>query len=729
MRTTARGHSGRIASLVPCLLILLLCIVVHGWRASPLLAVWVAATITRWYFGDRQVLTDCIIFGNLNVLMARETFLETLMQSLGARDPNVSAGLWRLIWRIAMPLALLVLLWRYRAYTNGKNLSAPKAAKGRRPPPTSSPELLTDWTSGYPRPRIFPCQTKHARLFPKRHAFEYSYLQVGFPIIPAGVTAGGECLGSGSDHQLGRWWMRIDAEDYLSRGKRELGFYGKLKLYLKEHQVVDSEWSYAYLVTAPRFFGYAFNPVSFWYIYDANHQLQKMILEVNNTFGERRMYLLDGSNVLSVPSTIDSEASGPELPPGAKSRFTERWEKDFHVSPFNSRKGSYVLKALNPFPDPAYDSPNIDNTITLISSKDHAKLVARLNSIGPAMEMDQMEVHDVARFILSWWWVGFVTVPRIIREAFKLFFKRQLHVWFRPEVLHTGIGRMPTSTERELYHVFKDYLTAAVHQSSQPICITFTTAVPDEPVHKIEEPVRLHQSYIAKELEIRILTPAFYSRFVHYAHTFEAFDRECIFTDEKNRTLWVSRPELLPLLVHKPIAPEVRNGSTQGRTYLDELHWSLCRKLRCAPATPAYPVSTPSKVEYTVEDVRSLPFSELDQYVRSICDPERAAAYRRTVTKLFLAQRFTLGLPEIIGALDMSMRLLMCGLATVYLAALRVRYGRADITGCSTKMTRDRTLRACGAGVIAPHGEWWWLVGSAISISACHWYGMLKGYN
>jgi len=212
--------------------------------------------------------------------------------------------------------------------------------------------------------------------------------------------------------------------------------------------VTDSDWSFAYLITAPRFFGYAFNPISFWYIYDMDHQLTKMILEVNNTFGERRMYLLDGSNVASAPSTTDFEISGPELPLGAKSRFTDRWMKDFHVSPFNSRKGSYVLKALNPFPYATYDNPFIDNTITLISTKDYAKLVARLNSTGPTLDPDQLGLFGVYRFILTWWWVGLVTFPRIVWEAFKLFFRRSLPMWFRPEVLHTGVGRIPTPNEK-----------------------------------------------------------------------------------------------------------------------------------------------------------------------------------------------------------------------------------------------------------------------------------------
>lgn len=213
-------------------------------------------------------------------------------------------------------------------------------------------------------------------------------------------------------------------------------------------RVDDADWSYAYLVTAPRFFGYAFNPVSFWYIYDSDHQLTKMILEVNNTFGERRMYLLDGSNVVpGTPPAVNTQAPIMDLTNGGKSRFTDMWLKDFHVSPFNSRKGSYVLKAQNPFPSVDHDAPIIDNTITLISSKNHAKLVARLNSTGRAFDLESMGMLQTADFVLSWWWVGLLTFPRIVKEAAQLFYKRSLHVWFRPEVVQTSIGRSPTPTE------------------------------------------------------------------------------------------------------------------------------------------------------------------------------------------------------------------------------------------------------------------------------------------
>ncbi|KAL1792873.1 hypothetical protein ACET3X_009380 [Alternaria dauci] len=471
-----------------------------------------------------------------------------------------------------------------------------------------------------PKPKIFPCKTTHARIFPKRHGFAYSYLQCGFPIVPSGMKNSGIESPGGKDQTLGSWWLRVRAEDYLERGDGASGFYGKLRTYLRAQHVEDSEWEYAYLVTAPRFFGYSFNPVSFWYIYDHEHELKKMLLEVNNTFGERRMYLLDGSSPSSPPRTSDSEhtcgseVQGSQLPMETKSKFTDVWMKDFHVSPFNSRKGSYALKAQNPFPSVDWEKPMIDNTITLKSSKDHGKLVARLYSTGKAIDPDQLGLFGTMRFILSWWWVGFVTFPRIIREAFKLFFKRKLHVWFRPEVLTSSVGRLPTSAEITLYKVFRDYLHRLVEEAEVDFDITFKASIPDVPTEMVCSTHVPGQTRPRKNMEIRVLTPAFYSRLVHYTYTSEAIDRECVFTDERNRTLWMCRPQLLPLLLSErsSIRLEEKDALSIRGSYLDELRWLLLKKLRSPPADPAYAV-TPQSSAVNVDDIRARPFSELDR--------------------------------------------------------------------------------------------------------------------
>ena len=177
-----------------------------------------------------------------------------------------------------------------------------------------------------------------------------------------------------------------------------------------------------------------------------------MILEVNNTFDERRMYFLKGFSQTTfepahqddVPvQTHEAQPGGVTSDAQRDTRFADCWSKDFHVSPFNSRKGSYTLSAHDPLSD-----RKIDNTITLSSSKGHPKLVARIFSTGDSINPSDMGNLDVLKFVAVWWWVGFVTFPRIVREAAKLFFRLKLHVWYRPEVIRGSIGRRGTEGEK-----------------------------------------------------------------------------------------------------------------------------------------------------------------------------------------------------------------------------------------------------------------------------------------
>ena len=77
----------------------------------------------------------------------------------------------------------------------------------------------------------------------------------------------------------------------------------------------------------PRMLGYVFNPVSFWVCHDLAHRVRAVIAEVNNTFGERHLYVLanaDGSSI----------ASGQTL----------RAVKALHVSPFCEVSGEYRFR-------------------------------------------------------------------------------------------------------------------------------------------------------------------------------------------------------------------------------------------------------------------------------------------------------------------------------------------------------------------------------------------------
>ncbi|WP_374352488.1 DUF1365 domain-containing protein [Chitinimonas sp.] len=82
-----------------------------------------------------------------------------------------------------------------------------------------------------------------------------------------------------------------------------------------------------WLQTFPRLFGYAFNPVSFWYCHGANGQLIAVLAEVSNTFGEHHRYLLtapDGGAIVA----------GQLM----------HCRKMFHVSPFCPVAGHYQFR-------------------------------------------------------------------------------------------------------------------------------------------------------------------------------------------------------------------------------------------------------------------------------------------------------------------------------------------------------------------------------------------------
>jgi DUF1365 family protein len=82
------------------------------------------------------------------------------------------------------------------------------------------------------------------------------------------------------------------------------------------------------LHTFPRFLGYVFNPVSFWFCHDDKQQLIAIVAEVNNTFGDRHAYLLQEKHQPLVWGK------------------TLAANKIFYVSPFFDVKGSYTFRFM-----------------------------------------------------------------------------------------------------------------------------------------------------------------------------------------------------------------------------------------------------------------------------------------------------------------------------------------------------------------------------------------------
>ena len=305
-------------------------------------------------------------------------------------------------------------------------------------------------------------------------------------------------------------------------------------------------------MTAPRFLGYQFNPVSFWYLYGLDRRLQATILEVNNTFDERRMYLLSSGQAGSPPAGEEDQG---KCSPRSRSRqhiFRQSWPKDFHVSPFNSRKGSYTLTAADPLDPSMQGTGPVSVAIKLVSSKGHLKMVAALSSQGAAIDPCTLTGSQQFRFLASWWWVGLLTYPRILQQALGLFFHRGLHVWHKPDPLPGTISRRATRTEQRLEPIFRRYLQHLVDHAPARLAVEYTGTTTTTP--QLIQPQATHPSTApAAHLAITVRTPAFYPRFTRHADPLEGFLSEAARNHSSNAstsaTISVSRPDLLRTLV------------------------------------------------------------------------------------------------------------------------------------------------------------------------------------
>jgi len=152
-------------------------------------------------------------------------------------------------------------------------------------------------------------QVRHTRHRPRHHAFAYPTYFLMLPLRSLRAQGNGALTrnrsGALSFHDADHGDGRADALAWLDE--------------MLLHHGIDDATGEVWLHTYPRVLGYTFKPVSFWYCHRADGQLRAVLVEVNNTFGERHCYLLDEPHY-GVPCTA---------------------AKQFHVSPFCPVRGQY----------------------------------------------------------------------------------------------------------------------------------------------------------------------------------------------------------------------------------------------------------------------------------------------------------------------------------------------------------------------------------------------------
>lgn len=149
-----------------------------------------------------------------------------------------------------------------------------------------------------------------------------------------------------------------------------------------------------YLISHPRLFGYAFNPISYWLIHNKDGDLYCVITEVRNTFKQYHNYILFNSDFRKIlPSDIFKA------------------NKDLYVSPFNSLEGFYEFTF-------EHTERKFKSVINYYTEQGHV-----LNTyMGGSFNL--MNNREILKTIVLYPLTTILVVVRIHWQAVKLWFKK-----------------------------------------------------------------------------------------------------------------------------------------------------------------------------------------------------------------------------------------------------------------------------------------------------------------
>ena len=245
------------------------------------------------------------------------------------------------------------------------------------------------------KPRLFHGLLEHTRVSPRRHTFKYKVYYWCIDLDELDRLNASSRLISRNRFNVASIYDR----DYLSGTSSDLRQrLGELVLrfgYAMPSGRVD-------LLTLPRVLGFAFNPASFFVCYDAQEQAELIVLEINNTFSERHVYIFERQ--------VGSPRNG---------NLHFRVNKAFHVSPFLERRGEYQMRfKLTP------DSADIGMTL-----QQDGKVVFSSRLALAGRELAQ---NGGARQLVASLFSAILTLPRIYAQALILYFVRRLRVIAKP---------------------------------------------------------------------------------------------------------------------------------------------------------------------------------------------------------------------------------------------------------------------------------------------------------
>lgn len=253
--------------------------------------------------------------------------------------------------------------------------------------------LLGDSLAAQPlagEPMLGMGQVRHTRLRPHVNRFAYPTYFLMLPMR--------QLRRAPHAHLRRNRWGLISFFD-ADHGDGRADALAWLESLLEREGIVDADgevWLHCY----PRVLGFTFKPVSFWYCHRRDGSLAAVLVEVNNTFGERHGYLLHG----------------PELAWGREQHAA----KQFHVSPFCSVTGSYRFRFMRTGQSTAGKPEALERTVVRIDHDNADGPLIQTSVSGTLAPLTPQRVR-AAFFGMPWMTLG--VVARIHWQALKLWLK------------------------------------------------------------------------------------------------------------------------------------------------------------------------------------------------------------------------------------------------------------------------------------------------------------------
>ncbi|OJJ42401.1 hypothetical protein ASPZODRAFT_147387 [Penicilliopsis zonata CBS 506.65] len=407
------------------------------------------------------------------------------------------------------------------------------------------------------RPLFFPVVLAHNRVKPVRDQFHHHMLLVGVPVGLCGHI--GNVL-SITDKSWKKSWFHIESGRYLGRGDGHLSLEEKLHCFLRDLNLDPSRWPYAYLLTTPRWLWWFHNPLSWWYLYSAEGELDAVIMEVNSFYGEKRNFFFHvegygkqvsypqhtAGDMLDAVQSVESVTSA--------SRFTfykGSWQKHLFTTPYEKVEGSMAVRVMDPIKDTAWSDRVSFSNLTSISPEGDARLAARMTCCEAPVDPMRVSALTLASFLLRWSLPVTLAKLQILYHALRIRYTGLMSMTDRPVIRRGSLPHPASRIEKTHETFFREYLSHRVKAFPDALELCYL------PSRGISNKTIIMRSTTEDEnlrvLELEPLDPGFFTRIVHSPSIAEGLALEMTTggtpADPEACNLWVSDPELFTRLL------------------------------------------------------------------------------------------------------------------------------------------------------------------------------------